>query len=223
MHSNDSLINTESSLKAYFHGALSRQSEKRSLDIGEHTLWYLTNLLHNYSRSEQFFDYYCSNGPGTSQSNSQSNSQDLGTLTPLADYYQRAAEAESTHERRLHLQRLGDVAMFISGMFSDALTKRVVGVSYYMSMGETAYATLAETASANNREQSQAAIFSDLSERFACFVDVLKAVGGKPVKQTTGFESLLQKVDEWQRTGDPALATELRSLGILLDLDIATH
>lgn len=219
MHSNDGLINTESSLKAYFHDALSRQSEKRSLDIAEHTLWYLTNLLHNYSRSEQFFDYYCSTGRG----NGQNNSQDRGTLTPLADYYQRAAEAESTHERRLHLQRLGDVAMFISGMFSDALTQRVVGVSYYMSMGETAYATLAETASANNREQSQAAIFSDLSERFASFVDVLKAVGSKPVKQSTGFESLLQKVDEWQRTGDPALASELRSSGILLDLETATH
>ena len=143
--------------------------------------------------------------------------RDSGTLTPLADYYQRAAEAESPHERRLHLQRLGDVAIFISGMFSHALNKRVVGVSYYMSMGESAYATLAETAATTNREQSQAAIFSDLSERFANFVDLLKAVGTMPVNQTTAFESLLQKVDEWQRTGDPALATELRSSGILLD------
>lgn len=205
--SSDGLINTESSLKAYFHDALSRQIEKYNLDIEDHTLWYLTNLLHNYSRSEQFFDY----------------EQDRGTLTPLADYYQRAAEAQSTHERRLHLQRLGDVAMFISGMFSEALNKRVVGVSYYVSMGETAYATLAETASANNREQSQAAIFSDLSARFASFVDVLKAVGNKPTKQSTGFEALLQKVDEWQRTGDPALASELRCSGILLDLDTTTH
>lgn len=208
MQSSDGVINTESSLKAYFHDALSRQSKKHKLDIADHTLWYLTNLLHNYSRSEQFFDY-------------QPN---RGTLTPLADYYQRAAEAESPHERRLHLQRLGDVAMFISGMFSDALNKRVVGVSYYVSMGETAYATLAETASASSREQSQAAIYSDLSARFASFVGVLKAVGNKPVNQQPGgFESLLQKVDEWQRTRDPALASELRCAGILLDHDTATH
>ena len=211
MQSSDGLINTESSLKEYFHHALSRQSELHRLDIADHTLWYLTNLLHNYSRSEQFFDYH--HEPAHAR----------GTLTPLADYYQRAAEAESTHERRLHLQRLGDVAMFISGMFSQALNKRVVGVSYYVSMGETAYATLAETAGATNREQSQAAIFSDLSERFASFVDILKAVGSKPVKQTTEFETLLQKVDEWQRTGDPELANELRCSGILLDLDPATH
>ena len=201
MQNGDSVITRESSLKAYFHAALSQQSQNHKLDVAEHTLWYLTNLLHNYRRSEKFFDYQ----------------PDRGTLTPLADYYQRAAEAESPHERRLHLQRLGDVAIFISGMFSHALNKRVVGVSYYMSMGESAYATLAETAATTNREQSQAAIFSDLSERFANFVDLLKAVGTMPVNQTTAFESLLQKVDEWQRTGDPALATELRSSGILLD------
>ena len=91
MQSSDSLINTESSLKIYFHDALARESEKNQLEITEHTHWYLTNLLDTFSRSEKFFDYQ----------------PDRGTLTPLADYYQRAVEAESTHEKRLHLQRLG--------------------------------------------------------------------------------------------------------------------
>jgi len=156
MHS-DSLINTESSLKIYFHEALSRESQKNQLEVTEHTLWYLTNLLHTFSRSEKFFDYQ----------------PDRGTFTPLADYYQRAVEAESTHEKRLHLQRLGDVAIFISGMFSQALKKRVVGMPYYMAMGETAYSTLAETAASTSREQTQAIIFSDLSQRFSTFVKIL--------------------------------------------------
>lgn len=204
MQHSDSLINTESSLKAFFHNALSRESERNRLEITEHTHWYLTNLLHTYSRSEEFFDYQ----PNRS------------TLTPLADYYQRALEADTEQERRLHLQRLGDVAMFISGMFSEALNKRIVGASYYMAMGETAYGTLAETAAATSREQTQATIFADLSDRFASFVKLLKAIGPKPEpadSECAEFKSLLQKVDEWQRTGDPALATELRGSGILLD------
>lgn len=204
MQHSDSLINTESSLKAFFHNALSRESERNRLEITEHTHWYLTNLLHTYSRSEEFFDYQ----PNRS------------TLTPLADYYQRALEADTEQERRLHLQRLGDVAMFISGMFSEALNKRIVGASYYMAMGETAYGTLAETAAATSREQTQATIFADLSDRFASFVKLLKAIGPKPEpadSECAEFKSLLQKVDEWQRTGDPVLATELRGSGILLD------
>jgi len=198
-----SLINTESSLKIYFHDALSRESEKNQLEMTEHTHWYLTNLLYTFSRSEKFFDYQ----------------PDRGTLTPLADYYQRAVEAKSAHEKRLHLQRLGDVAMFISGMFSQALKKRVVGVSYYMAMGETAYGTLADTAATTSKEQTQAIIFEDLSQRFSTFVNVLSNIGPrkKPVETNdTGLENLLQKVDEWQRTGDPRLADELRNSGILL-------
>jgi len=212
MQNDHSLINTESSLKSYFHDALSRESQKNQLEITDHTLWYLTNLLQNFSRSEEFFDYQA----------------DRGTLTPLADYYQRAVEAESTHERRLHLQRLGDVAMFISGMFSQALKKRVVGVSYYMSMGETAYGTLAETAG-TSRERTQALIFSDLSQRFESFVNVLSNIGplsgntgplsGNTGTRDQGLETLLQKVDEWHRTGDPDLACELRNSGVLLNIE----
>ena len=188
---------------SYFHDALARESEKNQLEITEHTHWYLTNLLYTFSRSEKFFDYQ----------------PDRGTLTPLADYYQRAVEAESAHEKRLHLQRLGDVAIFISGMFSQALKKRVVGVPYYIAMGETAYSTLAETAADNSREQTSAIIFSDLSRRFTSFVNVLSNINpqtknAEPAKNS--FDNLLQKVDEWERTGDPNLANDLRNSGILL-------
>lgn len=209
MQNSDGVINTESSLKAYFHNALFRETERNQLKITDHTLWYLTNLLSNYSRSEQFFDY---------QSDRHG---ERGNLTPLADYYQRALEATSAHERRLHLQRLGDVAMFISGMFSDALKKRVVGVSYYMAMGETAYGTLAGTPSATSRDRTQAAIFTDLSQRFSCFVDLLSSIGPNPDTQTAAFTDLLQKVDEWQRTRDPSLANDLRAAGVLLEVDDA--
>jgi len=209
MSHSENIINTESSLKAYFHNALAAALEKKRLDTAEHTLWYLTNLLHTYSRSEQFFDYQ----------------PDRGTLTPLAEYYQRAVEADSEQEKRLHLQRLGDVAMFISGMFAPALERRAVGVSYYMSMGETAYGTLADTAANNSREQAQAAIFADLANRFAIFAGVLKNVGPQTKshdRKSQACESLLQKANEWQRTGDPSLAEELRQSGILLDLDNTT-
>lgn len=207
MQSSNRLIDTESSLKIYFHEALSRESEKNRLELTEHTHWYLTNLLYTFSRSEKFFDYQAARQSGR------------GTLTPLADYYQRAVEAESAHEKRLHLQRLGDVAMFISGMFSEALKKRVVGVPYYMAMGETAYGTLAGMTAASSSEQARAIIFSDLSKRFATFVEVLRNISPQ-TKNTepadSCFETLLQKVDEWQRTGDPDLADDLRSSGILL-------
>jgi len=206
----DSPINTESSLKAYFHDALARSTEENKVKAADHTLWYLTNLLHQYSRSERFFDHQ----------------PDCGTLTPLASYYKRAVEAETAQERRLHLQRLGDVAMFISGMFAAALNRKAVSINYYMSMGVGAYSTLADTAANTSREQTQAEIFSDLSDRFSAFVHVLSSIRIQPpntVTEDQACEDLLQKVDQWQRSGDPQLAAELRESGILLDFDKTTQ
>lgn len=122
------------------------------------------------------------------------------------------------HERRLYLQRLGDVAMFITGMFAPALRRRVVGVGYYMSMGESAYSTLADTAGNSSREQAQAEIFSDLAHQFKGFVSVLNSISTPPVEHDV-TENLLQKVDDWQRTGDPTLGMELRNAGIVLSVE----
>ena len=205
MTDRDTVINTEPSLKAYFHDALSRATEKHHLETEDHTLWYLTNLLHTYSRSERFFDYL----------------PDRGTLTPLAEYYQRAIEADSIQERRLNLQRLGDVAIFISGLFAPALNKKSVGINYYMAMGENAYGTLADTAGQNTRDKAQAEIFADLSNRFTSFVTVLSSLSKLRMTDKTSevCDNLLNKVDEWQRTGDLAIASDLRNAGVILDLD----
>jgi len=192
-------INQESSLKAYFHAALEKAAEHNHLSTTEHTIWYLTNLLHSYSRSDTFFDYQ----------------KDSGTLTPLAAYYHRAMEANSVKERRLHLQRLGDVAMFISGMFSAALEKRIVGKTYYVSMGEAAYGTLAQTAGASSKDRSQAAIFKDLSAHFPAFVKVLNSISEPGVEEDPHL-NLLNQFDEWQQSKDPTLAQKLRDAGVLL-------
>jgi len=91
-----------------------------------------------------------------------------------------------------------------------------------MAMGVNAYGTLADTASRSSREKTQAEIFTDLSQRFAAFVNVLGSVGPQQQSsnpQEAACESLLQKMDEWQRNKDPVLAGELRAAGVLLELD----
>jgi len=149
-------------LESYFHDAIRDISNEKNVDIQDHTLWYLTNLLTRYSRSDRFFDYR----------------PESGTLTPLAEYYKQALEAESDHERRLHLQRLGDVAIFVSGLFAPALDKRIVGLSYYISMGETAYGCLADGGGSTARDKALCEIFDDLSSRFSGFVAILSEVSG---------------------------------------------
>ena len=124
----DTLIEPTDSLQGFFKQRIESAVQKHSINNDEDALWYLTQLLCNYSKTSAFLD----------------NTGSRAALTPLAEYYRQAAETSSSHERRLLLQRMGDVAMVVSGLFSGALKRKPIGVDYYMSMGEAAYSTLAE-------------------------------------------------------------------------------
>lgn len=194
---NDGLINTETNLVSYFHDAIGEASEENHVEIAEHTHWYLTNLLDNYSRTDTFFDHR----------------EDGGNLTPLAEYYMMAAEAASDYERRLYLQRLGDVAIVVSGFFAPALRRKTISLNYYKAMGENAYGFLAESSGHTAREKALMEIFGDLSMHFEDFVAILSSIN----HDGTNVEDLLQLFDKWQDTGEPAIERQLRARGVILD------
>jgi len=198
----EGLINPETNLISYFHDAIGEASEEKHVEITEHTHWYLTNLLHSYSRTDRFFDHR----------------QDGGKLTPLAEYYMMAVEASSDSERRLYLQRLGDVAIVVSGFFAPALRRKTVSLSYYMAMGENAYGFLADSTGSSSKEKALMGVFKDLSRHFADFVAILSSITHDGSK----VEDLLQLFDKWQDTGEPAIERQLRARGVMLDADPQT-
>jgi hypothetical protein len=197
------LINTQTNLISYFHEAIGEASEKNHLDIGEHTHWYLTNLLDSYSRPDTFFDHR----------------EDGGNLTPLAEYYIMATEAGSDTERRLYLQRLGDVAIVVSGFFAAALRRKTINLNYYMAMGENAYGFLAETSGVSTREKVLTEVFDDLSRHFEAFVSMLSSI----THDRSKVEDVLTLFDTWQSTGEPAIARQLRARGVMLDSSDQAH
>jgi len=156
--SDDIHIDVTSSLISYFHDELSHLSAVQRFVVPQDTLWYLSTLLEKYSRSDNFFDF---------------NSETGVTLTPLADYYRYSVEADSDRERRLHLQRLGDVSIFVAGLFEKALQRKAVDVHYYIAMGESAYAYLADTPSTTNKDRALETIYSDLASHFSMFTSLI--------------------------------------------------
>ena len=157
---NPTNIRTTTDLKDFFRIELTQAASNHNLHIGDATLWYLTQLLYNYRKTDQLFDYHVEGG----------------TLTPLAEYYRQATEATSTHERKLYLQKLGDVSIFISSLFAGALKRKPVNVSYYMSMGESAYGSLADAPAHSSRDRALADIYEELSHQFCSLVGVIREV-----------------------------------------------
>lgn len=196
MSEGSGLIHPTKNLQSFFKERIECAVEKHNIDHNEDTLWYLTQLLCDYSQTNHFLD----------------NNGHRAALTPLAEYYRRALESNTQYERRQQLRRLGDVAIVVSSLFSGALTRKTISIEYYISMGEAAYATLADETTYSARERALQYIFETLSNEFSDYVVALSEIPDNTDHQ----HDLLQMVDDWHRNKHPAIARQLRNKGVLL-------
>jgi hypothetical protein len=184
-------------LRAFFHESVDRAVQNQRVEADHGTVWYLANLLTDYSRSERVFDH----------------TEEGITLRPLALLYAQAVEASGERERRLALRRLGDLALFVAGLFSGTLARRMVDVDYCVRMGGSAYAYLYDRQDGTQRDGALAPVFYELSCQFQRFVEVLAEVGEQR-RAATDDQDLLRLYAAWLRTRDPRLERRLRGLGI---------
>jgi len=187
---------TQVNLTEYFRDALSDALARQSLETEEETVFYVVNLLSHFVRSEHLFAD-TSEGPA---------------LQPLVELYTAAATASSVDERARLLRRLGDVALLISGIFSDSLNRKLVDVDYYIAMGGSAYGYLSDLIRDTLRGQALGGIFEELSLKFAGFVEVLGEVSEQA--NLTSSSDVMRLYEVWLRTGSQRAANRLRRLGI---------
>jgi len=156
-------------LGEYFHHAVHATAAQRRLAADQATLHYLVLLLCQNARSEQLFDY------------------DDGRLQirPLALLYEEAQEARSPRERRLWLQRLGDLALMVGGLFAGRTNRHFKDLDYCCAMGGSAYDYLGQTAR-GTEEKALAQIFGELADDFGQFVELVAIVTGQGQRAQVG-------------------------------------
>ena len=160
-------------------------------------LAYLTHLLTDYARSDRLFDH----------------TQDGVVRRPLVEIYKQASEAETGDERALCLQRLGDLALFVSGILPNSLERSLVDVDYYIAMGASAYGYLSDRGSGGARVRALRSVFVQLSRRFGDFVDLLAEAVEQG--QSPRAPDLMRLHDLWSKTGSRRLGRKLAEYGVL--------
>lgn len=181
------------SLEAFFRQTISRAIHHQGVNTRDVTLDYLVGLLTHFSRSENLFDY-CDEGI---------------RLRPLAQLYAQAARCESLFEQRLVMRRMGDVALFIAGMFSGFFRRRraLVGQDYYIAMGGQAYACLSSGRGAGDPVLNS--VYAQLAESFGLYVRVLSEVrDGGVQERVEGWSAMLAEA----RDGDAAVFATLADM-----------
>ena len=187
---------TEVDPQKYFQDALNDIISKNHLSICHETTIYISNLLTVFIQSEQLFD----------------QTDDGIMLKPLAGLYADAVDARSINERDAALRHLGDVALFISGLFPQSLARSLVDVDYYINMGGGAYGFLAGSGRISRSTKVFKKVFQELSERFSEFVDILANVADKTILRNDS--DVLRLYEIWLSSGSKNAAEKLQNVGI---------
>src|SRR2546430_17624329 len=109
---------TATNLAEFFRDALHGALADQRLEVDERTERYVVDMLTLFARAERLY---------------QANAD--RPLKPLALMLADALEATSVAGRELALQRLGDISLFMAGLFSRRFSRRPLGVDYHTAIG----------------------------------------------------------------------------------------
>ena len=184
-------------LRDYFRTSVDDVIAKQGVEVDPHTAYYVVNLLTLFARSEEFYE----------------NDTEAYGVKPLALMLAEATDAQNIEQRAFALQRIGDVALFVSGFFIESLAAKAVDIDYYVYMGESAYGSLSNEVRGTFRGNAFGDVYKELASKFQILIDVLNEV-----RDSTLHESdvdLLRTYEMWLKTGSPRAEKLLRQQGIV--------
>jgi hypothetical protein len=159
-------------LTEFFRDLLQTAMRSQEVESSEFTEFYLVSLLERFARPD-----------------TQWNER------PLALEY-----LESFHtpepRRTVKLKRVGDTALFLTGMFMEHLERQLVSADYYMSLGTVAYQHLATTP--EPQAEGRKHVFAEIAERFPEFVRVLSEISFEQLFRSN--ERLVRVYTRWLHT-----------------------
>ena len=186
----------DTNVREFFQGLVTDAVANQHVETTEETVYYVVNLLVGFSDSRVLFE----------------QTPDGLHIKPLAYLYGEALEARSANERNHALKQLGDLALFISGIFTDSLNRKLVDVDYYIAMGGNAYGHLSDVTRDASRWQVFSDIFDELAGKFTDFVDVLGEVSENT--HLRNDSDIMRLYEVWMRTGSKRCERKLRRFGI---------
>ena len=179
-------VTLASSVDEFFHEVVTDALSAVDLHASEPASWYLVGLLGDMTRARLTDD-------------------------PLG--VKLAQPSADPGERVRTLKQVGDTSLYVAGFFAESLSRSLVDVDYYVSVGQNAYAQLARSLGA---QRSLTEVYEELAEKFPKFVDVLAEVRKRTDFATPDIGRLYEI---WLKTRDEWIERKLRALGVLVDPD----
>jgi len=181
----------------YFRTSIEDVIAQQGVELDPHATHYVVNMMTLFCRSEELYE---------------DDGETYG-LKPLALMLADASDAPSAGRRNQILQRIGDVALFISGFFVDSLANKAVDIDYYIHMGANAYGSLSEEVRRTFRGRAFAHVYRELASKFQILTDVLHEVRDSACPESD--TNLLRTYEIWRKTGSRRAEKMLRQQGVM--------
>jgi len=178
----------------FFYELIRDALGSQRLAVQPETEFYLVNLMNRFISTESLFGYQSEPGSG---------------VESLALMVKDALDHPAPEHQRSLFRHVGDFSLYVAGYFQESLNRKLVDIDYYIGMGGAAYQAVAQ------REESPQTqrVYSELSEKFPKFVDVLAEVSEKTTPRTE--KDLLRMYEVWVRTRSERAARALQEAGII--------
>lgn len=175
------------SLAEFFRALVRSAMRAQDIETNEHTEHYLVGLLERFAHPD----------PGWNE-------------RPLALDYLESFHAERP-ARFAKLRRVGDTALFLSGVFMEHLERQLVSADYYISLGRVAYGHLA--AAERGAATAHSDVFGEIATRFPEFAAVLAEIGFEQIARSD--RQLVRVYTRWLHTRSRRDAQWLMRRGVL--------
>jgi hypothetical protein len=184
-------------LREFFRDSVHDALTHQQVDVDDHTEHYVVNMLTMFSRSEALFE----------------RTPEGARLRPLALMLAEATAATTREGRTRALQRLGDVSLFVAGLFPQGFARKLVDIDYHIAMGGRAYGTLAESCGRGTWGRALGGVFAELAVKFQRLVDALNEVSEMSHRHSDS--DVLRQYEIWLKTGSPRAREILQRLGVV--------
>jgi hypothetical protein len=122
------------------------------------------------------------------------------------DYLEACAQSARQREQ---LRDIGDHCLLFSGLFPQIAERRLVKISYFVSLGRSAYLRIATEW--YDSEQQANDLYSALSQGFVQLMDILQAIRGLDDEHNERLKPI-QAFELWQETGSQQAYRVLTSI-----------
>lgn len=185
-----------SDVQRYFEDAVWDASKEQGVDASRDACQYVAGMLAKFSRTDRLVE----------------KTPDGRRIPVLAQLYARAQFSRDADERSRVMQQLGDVALFLAGVFTESFNRKLVDVDYCIAMGQGAYSYVATSPPSARNSCENVSVYAELARSFVRFVDMLNQIWEHSAGRSN--RDVLRLYEIWLRTRSPRAAQQLRALGV---------